>query len=376
LTVRITAVETWVVNVPLTTRFTSSFQSRSFTTRNVVLLRTDEGLTGIGETMKGAVQAEIIKRVSHLVVGQDPFNRTAIFAKLHMLPFFHGYAGYNAIAALEMACWDLMGKALGVPVYRLLGGAVRKEMPITALITRGMMEKPDPERLAEAAAETVSQGKFRAVKFKGSTDPHDDLKYMTALRKALGPDARLRIDPNAHWTVPDSIHAGHRLEEIGLEYLEDPCAGLEGMAQVRRAVRIPLCTNMCCVRLEEVAPAVRMGAVDIIHGDVMKWGGIEANRKLAACCEAFGLGMNLHSGGELGIATASHLHLAAATPQITYAIDSMYYLLADDVIAGEMIPVRDGCLQVPEGPGLGIEVDEAKLRRYHERYREEGEAIL
>jgi glucarate dehydratase len=341
-----------------------------------VLLRTDEGLTGIGETKGGAIQADLIQRTKHLIVGSDPFDRVAIFDKFHMLPFFHGYAGYNAIAGLEMACWDLMGKALNQPLHRLLGGAVRSRIPITALITRGMADRPDPERITAAAAELVATKKFTAVKFKGSTDARDDLRYMVALRAALGPDARLRIDPNAHWSVPDSIHAGHRLEEIGLEYLEDPCAGLEGMAQVRRSVRIPLCTNMCCVRLEEIAPAVRMGAVDIIHGDVLKWGGIEANRKLAACCEAFGLGMNLHSGGELGISTASHLHLAAVTPQITYAIDSMYYLLADDVLAGPMLELADGCLTVPTGPGLGVEIDEEKLRHYNERYQQEGESIL
>ena len=137
-----------------------------------------------------------------------------------------------------------------------------------------------------------------------------------------------------------------------------------------------LATSTCCVRLEEVAPAVRMGAVDVIHRDVSKWGGIEANRKLAVCCEAFGLGMSLHSGGELGIGTACHLQLAAATPQIAYAIDSMYDLLADDVIAGPMLRCEDGSLAVPQGPGVGVELDEEKLQAYQALYAQEGEPLL
>ncbi len=373
---RITDLETWIVSVPLKTPFAASFRTRRSTTRTIVRLQTDEGVAGLGETMRGSVQANLLERMKPLVVGRDPFERTALLEQFRMVPFFHGYAGYNVIAAVEMACWDLAGKALGVPVHRLLGGAVRSKIPISALVTRGTIADPSPVRLAEAAQNMVDRGGFRVVKFKGSTDPDDDVRYLAAFREALGPDTRLRVDPNAHWTVQDAIRVGSRLEEIGLEYLEDPCEGLEGMAQVRRAVRLPLCTNMCCVRLEEIAPAVRMGAVDVIHGDVSKWGGIEANRKLAASCEAFGLGMNLHSGGELGIGTACHLQLAAATPQIRYAIDSMYDLLADDVISESMLRCEDGQLVVPEGPGLGVDLDEDKVREYHARYLEEGEALV
>src|SRR5439155_25505831 len=123
---------------------------------------------------------------------------------------------------------------------------------------------------------------------------------MVALRQAQ-PHAKLRLDPNAAWTVPQSLWAGRRLEELDLEYLEDPCDGLQGMAQVRQRLRIPLCTNMCVVRPEDFPPAVRLGAVDVIHGDVHMWGGGLATKRLGALCDTFGLGMNLHSGGELGI---------------------------------------------------------------------------
>ena len=181
----------------------------------------------------------------------------------------------------------------------------------------------------------------------------------------------LRVDPNAAWSVPDSIRAGIALEELDLEYLEDPCIGIEGMSQVRAKVRIPLCTNMCLVRFEDFAPAVRLGAVDVVHGDVYKWGGIAPTKALAAHCETFGLGMNLHSGGELGIATAAHLAIVASTPVLSRAIDSMYYLHSDDII--EPLTLRGGRLTVPTGPGLGVTVDEDKLHHYAEVNAREGD---
>jgi glucarate dehydratase len=134
------------------------------------------------------------------------------------------------------------------------------------------------------------------------------------------------------------------------------------MSQVRAKIRIPLCTNMCVVRFEEFAPAMRLQAVDVIHGDVYKWGGIAATTALAAHCETFGLGMNLHSGGELGIATAAHLAVVSSTPVLSRAIDSMYYLHEDDIV--EPLVLRDGKLKVPGGPGLGVVVDEEKLAHY------------
>src|SRR5690606_20309714 len=146
-------------------------------------------------------------------------------------------------------------------------------------------------------AEVVERFGFDAVKLKGTADAEGDVAIMAALRERL-PAARLRVDPNAAWTVHQSLAAGWRLEPLELEYLEDPCPGLEGMRQVRQRVRIPLCTNMCVVRFDDVAPAARMEAVDVIHGDVYKWGGVSPTKHLAQHCESFGLGMNLHSGGE------------------------------------------------------------------------------
>lgn len=371
---KIIGVDVWVVNLPLTNPFTSSFETKTGETRTVVRLRTDTGAEGWGETMWGRPVAELTRKLGADMIGTSPFALEAFHRRQHMVPFFHGYLGYAALAGLDVACWDLIGRVTGQSVTDLLGGAVRTEVPITALITRADAPGAEGEELAqglaEHAARVVAEGEFPAVKLKGTRDVRGDVRILRELRSAL-PEVELRVDPNAAWSVPDSIRAGIALEELDLEYLEDPCAGIEGMSQVRAKVRIPLCTNMCVVRFEEFAPAVRLGAVDVIHGDVYKWGGIAATKALAAHCETFGLGMNLHSGGELGIATAAHLAVVASTPVLSRAIDSMYYLHADDIVA----PLRlsGGRLRVPTGPGLGVEVDEEKLAFYAAKNAREGD---
>jgi glucarate dehydratase len=362
---KITEADVWVVNLPLTNPFTSSFETKTGETRTVVRIRTDAGVEGWGETMWGAPVAALVRKLAAELVGTSPFALEAFHRKHHMVPFFHGYLGYAALAAIDVACWDAMGKATGQSVTDLLGGAVRDEVPITALITRadapGASGAELAQGLAEHAVRVVSEGGFEAVKLKGTKDVRGDVEILRALRAAL-PEVNLRVDPNAAWSVPDSIRAGLALEELDLEYLEDPCVGIEGMSQVRAKIRIPLCTNMCVVRFEEFAPAMRLQAVDVIHGDVYKWGGIAATKALAAHCETFGLGMNLHSGGELGIATAAHLAVVASSPVLSRAIDSMYYLHEDDIV--EPLVLRDGRLKVPEGPGLGVVVNEEKLAHY------------
>lgn len=376
---RITELKVHVVNVPFTTVFASTLQQRRGTTRVVVRALTDEGLEGLGESMRGRPVAQLVERHKHLLVGEDPFEIERLLARFRTVPFYYGYSGYAAVAAMEMACWDLMGKALGVPIARMQGGYVRDKVPAGGILTRGALpasvRKADiPEAIADESRRMLAESGFRALKVKGSFDVEEDVAIMEALRRAH-PKAKLRIDPSGVWTTHQATWAGTRMEPLDLEYLEDPCTGLESMAQLRQKIRIPLCTNMCVVRMEDFAPAVRLGAVDIIHGDAHKWGGIGVTRRLGALCEAFGMGMNLHTAGELGISTACHLQLAASMNEMRYAIDSMYNLLSDDIVT-ERIGFHDGCFSPPTGPGLGVKLDPDKLARYEALNAKEGDYNL
>jgi glucarate dehydratase len=377
--VKIEELTVWVVNVPYSRPFTSSFETRTGTTRTVVRLRTDDGVDGWGETMHGRPVAAIIEKIFPQLKGTSPFEIERAAEKFHMVPYFYGYLGAAALAGLEMACWDIMAKVAGVPLADLIGGRFRDRVPITAVLTPGLVGEPSGAiALADAlvgeverATETDGTGVF---KVKGSTDPEHDVRVLERMRAAL-PHTPLRVDPNAHWSVPRTLELGRRIEAVGLEYLEDPVQGLEGMALVRQRVSVPLCTNMCVIEFDDIAPSVRLGSVDVVHGDAHRWGGIKATKRLAGVLETFNLGMNLHSGGEIGISTAAHLHLVASTPLISYAIDTVYQYLEHDIITAPHA-ITGGAMAVPTGPGLGVTVDPDALGSAARANERDGDLLL
>ena len=371
---KITDVDVQVVNLPLTNPFTSSFETKTGETRTVVRLRTDTGAEGWGETMWGRPVAELARKLGAELVGTSPFALEAFHRRHHMVPFFHGYLGYAALAALDVACWDLMGKITGQSVTDLLGGPVRDEVPITALVTRadapGASGRELAQGLGEHAAKVVAEGGFTAVKLKGTKD------VRVTSRSCASCGARCRTSSCA-WTRTRRGRCPTR-SAPGCPWRSSTWSTSRTRVSASRAW--PRCGRGCGSRCAPTCawsasrssrPAVRLGAVDVIHGDVYKWGGISATKALAAHCETFGLGMNLHSGGELGIATAAHLAVVASTPVLSRAIDSMYYLHADDIV--EPLELSAGRLKVPSGPGLGVTVDEEKLAFYAERNRKEGD---
>jgi glucarate dehydratase len=203
--------------------------------------------------------------------------------------------------------------------------------------------------------------------------PEQEIATVRLIRERLGDRLRyLRIDPNAVWSVETSVRVLHAVNDYGLEFCEDPTWGIEGMSLVRERTPVPLATNMCCVAFEQIPLAVRQRAVDVILGDVHFWGGPTAVLQLAKICETFNLGLGMHSDRELGISTAAVLHLASAETMLSHTADSHLPEQADDVITTPFT-FRDGCLDVPAGPGLGVEIDQDKLRFYAEYHRNHGE---
>lgn len=366
---RIAAIEATPFRLPLRTPFVSSFGSRSDTARTLVRVRSDDGLMGVGETFRGAITSQLVNRLAPKLINRNVFDVESLVSDFRMVPFFYGYVGYAAIAGIEMACLDLVCRAGKMSLAQWLGGQRRQRIPITGLLTRA--GGADGQAMGEAATEMVATSGYQTLKIKGSHNPDDDAALCEGVRRAVGDQIAIRLDPNAAWSVSDSIRVGRRLEACGLEWLEDPCSGLHGMSRVREHVRLPLCTNMCVVRSEDVVPAVRLKAVDVIHADVHKWGGVTPTRRLATLCANFGIGMSMHSGGEAGLSTACHLQVAAAIPEINHAIDSMHALLADDIVAEGPLPVSQGGFDVPTGMGLGVTLDEDKVRFYVERYEPE-----
>jgi len=348
--------------------------------RTIVEVETDDGYVGLGEMGGGGEGAELAFRgLKSYLVGHNPFDLEAMRFMI-CNPTASLYNNRTQLhAALEFACLDLMGQQLGVPVYDLLGGKLREDVPFASYLffryghpETGAGEVRTPEQLVSHARELKALHGFTSHKLKGGVYPPDyELECFRALATAF-PDDRVRYDPNGALSVEDGIRFGRAIEDLRNDYLEDPTWGLNGMRRLRNFVKIPLATNTVVVNFEQLAANILDPAVDVILLDTTFWGGIRPCIKAAGVCETFQMGIAVHSSGELGIQLASMLHLGAVLPNLAFAADAHYHHLVDDVIEGGLLPYKHGAIAVPAAPGLGIKLDREKLRQYHELYRELG----
>ncbi len=348
--------------------------------RTVIEVETDAGLVGLGEMGGGGESAELAFRaLESLLLGHDPFDLEALRFKL-MNPTASLYNNRNQLhAAIEFACLDLMGQALDVRVCELLGGALRERVPFASYLffryaneTTGAGGEDTADTMVAHARDLVAQHGFTSHKLKAGVFPPDyEVDVYLALAEAF-PEATLRIDPNAAWTVEESIAMAKRISHVRNDYFEDPTWGLEGMRRVRDRIDIPTATNTVVVNFEQLAASIRLDAVDVVLLDTTFWGGLRQAVKAGQVCETFQIGVAVHSSGELGIQLATMLHLGAVLPNLRFSADAHYHHLRDDVIAGGRMPYDGGTIAVPTGNGLGVRLDRDKLGQYAELYRELG----
>ena len=370
---KIVDIEVIPVTVPMEAPLRWSMGVEVGTTRGIIKLTTDEGIVGLGETYGGNAVEHAIQIAKPYIIGIDPLETGVLQHRLSVFRISYETAVPAVVrAGIEMACLDAAGKALNRPIYSLLGGKVRDRIETAAYLFyryKSADDKVGGEDSAKAIVarcrELVEKHGFRVLKLKGGVlPPEQEFEAVRMLREAF-PESPLRWDPNGVWSVETSIKIGRKLlrEGIELEYLEDPTWNLEGMSQARKSVEIPFATNMCLVAYEQLSPGIRMRSVDVILADVHFWGGFRENQRMIAVCDAFQLGVGMHSDRELGLSTAAMLHLAASTPSLVYAIDTHYHDQVDDIITTPFV-YKDGYMTVPDGPGLGVELDEEIVGRY------------
>lgn len=360
--------------------------------RSIVQLHCDDGVVGLGESYGDADFVRLLEAAAEAIVGADVFDLNAVRARVdgtvgdRVRRDAHGLTGgssslktrLSAYSPFEVACLDAQGRALDRPVCDLLGGAARQDVPFAAYLFYKWDRHPageadawgealDPESIVAQAQEMIRRFGFRSIKLKGGVHPpRQEIEAIRALREAF-PTHPLRLDPNAAWQVGTSLDVTEALDGI-LEYLEDPTPGLAGMAEVARRTPMPLATNMCVVSWDDIPEAIRLDAVKIVLSDHHFWGGLRLSQSLATLCETFGLGLSMHSNTHLGISLAAMVHLAAATPYMTYALDTHYPWLEEDVIVGGKLRIAGGAVSVPKGRGLGVELDRGVLERMHKAY--------
>jgi len=348
--------------------------------RTIVEVETDNGLIGLGEMGGGGESAEaMFHAMKSYLVGHDP----ARLEEMRFLIANPTASLYNnrtqILAALEFACLDILGQAWGVPVSEILGGRVRDRVPFASYCffryanpKDGLGEVRTLEQMVQHVRHLKAKFGFTTHKLKGGVFPPDyELEVYRAIAAALPQDS-LRFDPNGVWSTEQAIRFGHAIEGLKNDYLEDPVFGLHGMRRTREMVRVPLATNTVVVNFEQLAANVLNTAVDVILLDTTFWGGIRSCVKAAGICEAFQLGVAVHSSGELGIQLATMLHLGAVLPNLSFAADAHYHQLTDDIIENGLMKYENGAIKVPDGPGLGVRLNHDKLRQYAELYKKLG----
>jgi len=374
---KITDLKVRTVAIPLTCQLRHNTGVHpGYFLRTILELVTDEGIVGLGE-VGGGDQRGALMKLKPRILGLDPFHLETI--KLKVLRSIYYMSNARLYAAIEMACLDIQGKATGRSLSDLLGGSVRDRIPMIGYLF-WRYDRPDgkddtrAEDMADWCQELHETLGVKAMKLKaGVMEPGEEARVLELCRERLGPDFGLRIDPNGVWSVPTAVRIGRRLEAVAPEYFEDPSWGLTGNAEVRRQVRIPIATNMYPARFDDLAPAVRLGSVDIVLTDLHYWEGPRGVKDLAAICRTFGLGVAMHSGAEFGIELAAMLHTASTILEMSFAGDAHYHYLTDDITTLGLMRYEDGAIRVPTGPGLGVELDPEKMDKYERLFEEKGD---
>ncbi len=366
--------------------------------RSIIEVESDNGFIGLGESYGDAPVLSVLQAMQASLVGLDPFDLNGLRARVvkTVAALKPGTAGAelapgshpskqvaNAYSAFEVAFLDLQARSLGMPLVDLLGGAVRDEVPFSAYLFLKYAEhvgspyKPDrwgegisPEQIVAQARTMIEENGFKSIKLKAGTllGPEHEVACIKALRQAF-PGTPLRIDPNGNWSVETSLRMAELMGD-DLQYYEDPCPGLEGMAEVHKRTGIPLATNMVVTDFDEFRRSVALNSVQIVLADHHYWGGLRDTQILARMCDTFGLGVSMHSNSHLGISLMAMTHVAAAVPNLSYACDTHYPWQEPDeeVIKGGKLPIVDGCVKVTRTPGLGVELDYDQLAKLNDQY--------
>jgi len=375
--------------------------------RNVLEVESEDGIVGIAETYGGERPAAALLDARDQVVGTDAYRLTG-----DLLGFVEGEGGgldrsqthhvpgenpldasSRTYSALETACLDLIGRSVGQPVCDLIGGRVRDEVPFSAYPfykhAGGGGEGDDarddkygealsPEGLVRQVKQMFEEYGFGSVKFKGGVlDPEIEVETIRQLRQEFGPSVPLRIDPNSAWTVETSIKVGRDLKEelSSGGYLEDPAMGIDGMAAVRKGllaegIDTPLASNVAVTSFAHIPESVKKDAVQVILCDHHYWGGMRQVQHLGKICQIFGMGLSMHSNSHLGVSLMAMAHVAASVKHLTYACDTHYPWQSenDEIVAGGRVPIVNGCVKIPDKPGLGVDLDYDQIARGKELF--------
>jgi D-galactarolactone cycloisomerase len=373
---KIRHVRTHILRAALSQPFAYSRAWYDTRTAMLVEIETDDGLTGWGECYGPAqITSAVVESLAGLLIGEDPLRIDRLWRKIYGLLRDHGQKGavIEGLSGIDIALWDIKGKHFGVPVHRLLGGGIRSDVRAyaTGLYRR---KAGDPLRyLPEEAAGYVAEG-FGAVKLKVGFGVEEDAAVTRAVREAIGPGTALMVDANHAYDTTAAIRLGRMIEPCDIGWFEEPVPpeDLAGYRDVRAALSIPVAGGECEFTRFGFRDVLVSRAMDVIQPDTCAAGGLSECRKIADMAEAFGVRYNPHVWGT-GIAIAASLQLLAVLPSHTplslaplepmLEFDRTEHPIRQAILTQPIEHVR-GVVTVPEGPGLGIEVDREAVSRF------------
>lgn len=360
---RITQLQASLLNIPRTDTLTTSYGAWDQAPTILIQLHTDEGITGLGQASVDApfygetavgMLANIRHHLAPVVEGADPFRITELNQAMHAaLP--HHYFSWSGV---EMALWDLKGKALGVPVYQLLGGKVRDGITLMGFVHHG-----PPARMAEHARAQLDAHGYAVLKMKIGLEPQEDIARYEAVADAVRGRAVIQVDGNTGYTITQAIPALATMERIGaLGAVEQPVARVPDMADLARRMHTPIMADEAIHSVSDALDVIRQGAATLALMKISKHGGLQAVQQIGHLFEAAGFGLSIAIYYDL-IAVAA-CHLASALPCARWPSPATD--LADTFIATPH-QRRGGVLLTPDGPGLGVELDWDKVERFTAR---------
>jgi L-alanine-DL-glutamate epimerase-like enolase superfamily enzyme len=380
----ITGVEAHPVNVPVTpleeggiAPYVTNHGQVTDVDRMLVRVETDEGITGWGEMRMflspAATKSILEDGIAPWVEGHSPFEVEGLRRQM-----FIEYTNVDMFfAPVEIACWDIVGKALGKPIYELLGGwtapdpnertnVVPDHDAVDAVDVAYCVGILSPEESREHARRALEEG-YPVLKTKAGRDWKQDVERIRAMHDEVDGRLDFRLDPNQGWRVDEAVRVGAALADAGvyLQYMEQPIrVDAHGtLAKLRERTTQPIGPNEDTYIAHNLTEMIRRDALDVAVLDMTPAGGIAAVRQLAGIAEDAGVPATHHCAFDLGVRTAAIVHTVSGVPGFNLPPDSVYYGWEDDVLA-DPLTVEDGAIPVPDGPGLGVEVDEGKVEEY------------
>ena len=372
---KIAHVETYLLDAPLERPF--AYSRSWFDRRSVVLVEitTDTGLTGWGEAFgPGRMSLAALNMLGPALIGADPMQTETLWQRLYSPLREHGRQGplVDALSAIDIALWDIKRKHLQMPIHRLLGGPIRTEVPAYATGLFRFTEGDPEEYLAAEAKSYIEEG-FSAVKMKVGFGLKKDVRAVRAVRNAIGSEPLLMVDANEAYDATAAIRLGRQIEQYDIAWFEEPVPPehLESYRDVRRGQPIPVAGGEATFTRYGFREIFVKGAMDIVQPDICAAGGFSECKKIIDMAQAFGVRCNPHTFGS-PVAIAASLHLLAVTPDNPVSLNATPPMLEFDrtehpvrsALMTEPLEPREGVVKIPDGPGLGIDLDRNVVKQF------------